>query len=792
MSIPTEPLGSIPRPADLLAANRGAQELRDTKQALENTNQELEQQREWFQVTLSSIGDAVITTDSLGAVTFLNPIAEAMTGWTSAEAVGLPLSNIFTIIDATTGTPVEHPVNQVLREGRIVRLRNHTSLVSRDGTIRTIEDSVAPIRDRTGALTGTVTVFHDVTAQRAAQVALNESDVRFRTIFNQAAVGIAVTDLTGRFIQINQKFADVFAYPIGDLQHRTLLELTHPLDRVTIRESLAHLVSADKTDIVFESRGIRKDGAVIYFLNTITVVKDGAGRAQHLIGIVEDITERKLAEEAQARLVAVITSSDDAIISMSLNAVVLSWNRGAEHMYGYTANEMIGNTTEALIPADRLDEEPAILDRIRQGERIEHFETLRKRKDGSVLDVSIAVSPIEDSRGRIVGASKITRDITQSKRIEAALRETDRRKDEFLATLAHELRNPLAPIRQAALISESDGATDAQRRWSHNVIGRQVHHMSLLLDDLLDISRITRGTLELRLDDTALADILEAAVETARPVIDAKKHTFTIDAPDDSVHFMADPLRLAQILSNLLNNAAKYTDSGGKIQLRVACDRQNIIFTVKDSGIGIPADALKNIFTMFSQVKSARDRSEGGLGIGLSLTRGLVDLHGGQIEARSAGPGYGSEFVVRLPRRDSRIVAAMKPPSVDQEQVASRRVLIADDNQDAAETLALLLQIEGHKVHVVHDGLAAVSAFADFNPEVALLDIGMPELSGYEVARRVRKNLQGQAVTLIALTGWGQDRDKEQALAAGFNHHFTKPVEPAQINEILRSLSRRP
>jgi two-component system, chemotaxis family, CheB/CheR fusion protein len=487
----------------------------------------------------------------------------------------------------------------------------------------------------------------------------------------------------------------------------------------------------------------------------------------------------------------VIASSDDAIISMTLDAVVLSWNRGAQYMYGYTADEVIGSTTQALIPSDRLGEETAILDRIRRGERIDHFETVRKRKDGSFFDVSIAVSPIEDSRGRIIGASKITRDITQSKRTEAALRETDRRKDEFLATLAHELRNPLAPIRQAALISESDTATDAQRRWSHNVISRQVHHMSLLLNDLLDISRITRGTLELRLEDTDVADILQAAVETARPVIDAKRHTLTIEAPDDAVQFKADPLRLAQILTNLLTNAAKYTDPGGKIQLRVECDQQNVVFVVKDSGIGIPAEALKNIFKMFSQVKSGTDRSEGGLGIGLSLTKGLVDLHGGRIEARSAGPGHGCEFIVRLPRREARILPGAVAKTDSQYLSAGRRVLIADDNQDAAETLGMLLEIEGHQVRVVHDGRSAVAAFTEFEPEVALLDIGMPQLNGYEVARYVRENLQVRTVTLIALTGWGQDRDKERALDAGFNHHFTKPVEPGQISAILRSLTGR-
>ncbi len=771
---------------------RAEQELRDAKAALERKNQELVQQREWYEVTLSSIGDAVITTDAQAAVNFMNPIAEAMTGWTMAEAAGVPLSKVFSLIDERTREPVEPPIAEVLREGRVVGLNHRTSLIGRNGAVTPIEDSAAPIKDRSGALSGVVMVFRDVTARRNAAAALNASEVRLRTIFNQAAVAIAITDLTGRFTQVNQKFADVFGYSIIELQQHTFEDLMHPADLPSAKESLVELVATEGPGLSLEKRCLRSDGIVIWTLSTIMLVADQAGRPQHLVGIVEDITERKRAEEAQSRLVAVIASSDDAIISMTLDAVVLSWNRGAQYMYGYTADEVIGSTTQALIPPDRSSEESGILDRIRKGERIEHFETKRRRKDGTIFDVSIAVSPIEDSRGRIIGASKITRDITQSKRTEAALRETDRRKDEFLATLAHELRNPLAPIRQAALISGSDTATDAQRRWSHKVISRQVHHMSLLLDDLLDISRITRGMLELRLEDTELADILEAAVETARPIIDAKRHAFTIAAPDESVQFKADPLRLAQILSNLLTNAAKYTDPGGRIQLRVECDQQNMVFAVNDSGIGIPAEALKSIFTMFSQVKSGTDRSEGGLGIGLALTKGLVELHGGRIEAHSAGPGQGCEFTVRLPRREAHMVPGAVPKTDQRVQGASRRVLIADDNQDAAETLGMLLEIEGHRVRVVHDGRSAIAAFAEFEPEVALLDIGMPQLNGYEVARHVREKLKARTVTLIALTGWGQERDKELALAAGFNHHFTKPVEPAQISEILRSLTGTP
>jgi PAS domain S-box-containing protein len=772
----------------LRARNRAEQELRDAKQSLEHKNRELAQQREWFQVTLSSIGDAVITTDARGCVTFLNSIAEKLTGWASAEATGQPLSAVFNIINEVTGEPVEHPVNKVLRHGCIVGLANHTALVNGRGVVTAIEDSAAPIRDSSGNVIGAVMVFHDVTARRLAESALNESELRFRTIFNQAAVGIAVTDLDGKFLQVNQKFADVFGYTAAELQRLTFLQLTHPDDLAAAQETLDCLVTQRATDAVLEKRCLRKDGAVIWSLSTITIIKEVSGRPRCLIGIVEDITNRKLAEEAQARLVAVIASSDDSIISMTLEGVVLSWNRGAELMYGYAAGEMIGHTTAVLIPENRLDEEPAILRRIRAGERIEHFETVRRRKDGGLLDVSIAVSPIEDSRGNIIGASKITRDITESKRSEAALRETDRRKDEFLATLAHELRNPLAPIRQAALISRAEGASEAQKRWSHDVISRQVHHMSLLLDDLLDVSRITRGTLELRLEMADLRDIVDAAVEAARPSIDAKRHGLCAQLPDQPVQILVDPLRMAQILSNLLTNAAKYTDPGGQIELRAHCSDEQMTVIVTDSGIGIPANAIKSVFEMFSQVKSAQDRSEGGLGIGLALAKGLVELHGGTIEAHSGGIGRGSEFIMNLPRRALDIKSTSVPDRGRHAPAATRRILVADDNRDAAESLAMLLQIDGHELRVEYDGPGAIAAFAEFAPQVALLDIGMPGFNGYEVARKVRQREAGNSVVLIALTGWGQERDKDMALAAGFNHHFTKPIDPERIHEILRGL----
>ncbi|MEO8754992.1 MAG: ATP-binding protein, partial [Casimicrobiaceae bacterium] len=378
------------------------------------------------------------------------------------------------------------------------------------------------------------------------------------------------------------------------------------------------------------------------------------------------------------------------------------------------------------------------------------------------------------------------REIEERQRAEAALYEMDRRKDEFLATLAHELRNPLAPIRHAAIISAAADATEAQKRWSHEVINRQARHMSLLLDDLLDISRITRGTLELRTERVELASIVDAAVETARPAIDGKRHNLTVDLPPDPVFFAADPLRLAQVLTNLLTNAAKYSDPGGQIRLRAAGDADSVVIEVADSGIGIHEDSLTDVFEMFSQVKSNKDRSEGGLGIGLALTKGLVELHGGTIVARSAGVGLGSEFTIQLPRGTTQSESEPRNGGSGAPAV-QRRILIADDNHDAAESLAILLRMEGHEVTVVNDGRAALSAFHQSQPRVVLLDIGMPQLNGYEVAAQLRQQASGQRVTLIAITGWGQESDKARALAAGFDHHFTKPIEPSRLIDLLRS-----
>jgi signal transduction histidine kinase len=401
-------------------------------------------------------------------------------------------------------------------------------------------------------------------------------------------------------------------------------------------------------------------------------------------------------------------------------------------------------------------------------------------------ELAATKAALERKSQELVHALAVQSDIEAELHQQRDWRDADRRKDEFLATLAHELRNPLAPIRQAALISKAPGATDAQKRWSHDVIDRQVQHMSLLLDDLLDISRVTRGTLALRMQPTELSSIIDTAVETARPTIDAKRHVLSVEVPAEPIQFTADPLRVAQVLSNLLTNAAKYTDPDGQIRLIARCEGDSVVIRVKDSGIGISAAALPRVFNMFSQVHSTTDRSEGGLGIGLALAQGLIELHGGAIEANSEGLGCGSEFTVRLPRRTAQTLEITPDEPAAVASTSRHRILIADDNRDSAETLAALLRMEGHEVTSVHDGPVALSAFSDIKPDVALLDIGMPGLTGYEVARKMRQFSSGASLTLIAITGWGQDIDKERAYAAGFDHHLTKPVDPHRLAELLR------
>jgi signal transduction histidine kinase/CheY-like chemotaxis protein len=393
--------------------------------------------------------------------------------------------------------------------------------------------------------------------------------------------------------------------------------------------------------------------------------------------------------------------------------------------------------------------------------------------------------PAVDGTKPLVGGMAI--DITERQRAEQALEEADRRKDEFLATLAHELRNPLAPIRNSLEIFKRAGDDRELLEQVRETIERQIAHMVRLVDDLIDVSRITRGTLELRRERLSLNEVLRQAAEACAPLREREKQTVELGLAESPLYVLADSVRLTQVFSNLLHNASKYTPSGGSI--RIAAERIDgeAQVSVTDSGIGIPADQLEKIFEMFWQVDKSLEQSRGGLGIGLTLVKRLVELHDGTVRAHSAGLGHGSQFVVRLPLVDAP-QADEAPATLPTEAAAPLKILIADDNQDSARTLAILLRHAGHRIELAHDGAQAVAAAAEFQPDVALLDIGMPKLNGFDVCRRIRSEPWGKFMRIAALTGWGQEEDRRKSKEAGFDYHLVKPVEHAALLAILHEM----
>jgi signal transduction histidine kinase len=372
-----------------------------------------------------------------------------------------------------------------------------------------------------------------------------------------------------------------------------------------------------------------------------------------------------------------------------------------------------------------------------------------------------------------------------------ALQEADRRKDEFLAILAHELRNPLAPIRTAVQLLRLKELDSQQQSRARDVIERQVEHLVTLIDDLLDVSRITRGMITLQREPVLVGAIVARAVETTRPVIDANHHELTLELPDELITIDGDKTRLVQMLANLLHNAAKFTDPGGRIHLTVARDAGQAVISVSDTGIGIPGELIPKVFELFTQVHSKADRAQGGLGIGLALVRRLAEMHGGTVTAHSEGPGRGTEFTVRIPALATQKVGGSPINAPGPIVIGEpRRILVADDNRDAAESLELQLQLAGHDVRIVHDGVQALAVANDFKPHIVLLDLGMPKMDGYETARTIRRHSWGKSVALIALTGWGQPQDRERTAEAGFDLHLVKPVHEAQLFEALGSVGR--
>ena len=482
---------------------------------------------------------------------------------------------------------------------------------------------------------------------------------------------------------------------------------------------------------------------------------------------------------------------DQAIMTMDTEGVITSWNAGACDVLGYRDSEAIGQPYEFLFTAEDVVANVPRRGLARAGRPGRgDDERWYVRKDGSRFWGSSSVLPLLDEEGQLKGFTKVIRDITERKQAEEALKEADRRKDEFLAMLAHELRNPLSAIHNSSQLALRPGLSPERLDWTKGVIVHQVRHLSRLVDDLLDVSRITRGKIRLRPERVDLAAILSRAIETTRAAIEERHHTLNVAIEPGSFEIEGDPTRLEQVFVNLLTNAIKYTEPGGRIDVVARFTGSEYVTTIRDNGVGIDREMLPRVFDLFSQVDQSLDRSQGGLGIGLTIVRKLVELHGGRIDAVSPGRDQGTEFTIRLPipKAKPEVVPAPIAPGKDLPPRPGSNVLVVDDNLDTASALAELLQLSGYRVRSAHDGIEALTAARAYRPEVVLLDIGLPGLDGYQVAEHLRRDEMLKEVFIVAITGYGEEQAMRRTREAGFNHHLVKPVD---YDTLLALLARR-
>ncbi|HEX7043646.1 MAG TPA: PAS domain S-box protein [Burkholderiales bacterium] len=764
----------------------------------------------------------------------------------------------------------------------------------------------------------------DTNARPRLLYVIDRTHIYADAIVESAIDAIVGRDVDGIIRSWNPAAARLYGYSAGEAIGRAMDFLVPAEQRREEEQLLLRLRAGESIDF-FDTLRLAKDGRALTVSLRLSPIRNEHGQLVGVSEVARDISGWREAERAQAYLAAIVDFADDAIISKSLEGAIQSWNRGAERIFGYSAAEAIGRPIALLIPPELQHEEPQILARLRAGERVDHYETERVAKDGRRIPVSLTVSPIRDRAGRIIGASKIARDISERKRAEAfrraktaelqtiieavpaavliaedrecrsvranraghlllqalaggvrpapgpdvlgevrsierrvapagelgslrraaageavqdweerahfpdgtlryylgnavplhneagapqgavaaliditarvqaeeALRQADRRKDEFLAMLAHELRNPLAPIRSGLDLLERSFDDPVRHNWALQVIDRQLTQLTRIVEDLLDLARIIGGHVVLKREPVALGALVSRAIETARPLVSSRRHLLRIDLPLAEVRVHVDAARVVQALSNLLTNAAKFTGEGGTITVTADVDPDRVTVRVADNGRGIEPEMLPRMFDMFVQGRQDYARPEGGLGIGLAVVRRIAELHGGGVEAHSAGSGRGAEFCLTLPLagpgEGRRASAPVEAPA----RMPPRRVLIVDDNRDAADMLAETLRLHGHEVASHYDGEGVLQRALGFRPDVVILDLGLPGRSGFDVARELRAHPTLGRLPLIALTGYSQASDMEQSRAAGLDFHLAKPVDTHVLLKLIANPPRR-
>jgi PAS domain S-box-containing protein len=745
-----------------------------------------------FRVFIETVRDyALLMLDPTGRVVSWNPGAEAIKGYRAEEIIGRHFSVFYPFEAIERGVPAD----ELVAADRDGRFEDEGWRVRKDGTHFWANVVITALRAPDGTLTGYAKVTRDLTERRRHEESLRHSELRFRTLVEGVRdYAIYMLDPDGNVATWNAGAQQIHGYDARDVIGTHFSRFLVPDGGQGARAGRELAVAAQEGRFQEEGWRMRKDGKRFLANVVIHTIRDEHGNLLGFSKITRDLTERVRQEarlrESEDRFRLLVESVVDyAIVTLDEEGMITSWNNGAERINRYQSAQIVGRHFSRLYPPEdiRANKPWRQLATARECGRV-NDESWRIRSDGTQYWANNVIAAMPESESRRRTYYMVTQDLSQRRHAET-LADTAQRMHEFIAMLAHELRNPLAPIRNAVALMARREVKDPLVETMRQTIDRQSQNLTRIVDELLDVNRVARGQFTIERETIDLRDVLARAVETSRPLIDAHTHSLHVSIADEPIDCFGDPMRLTQVVVNILNNAAKYTPDGGDIWLSAVRRGSNVELRVRDNGRGIARDMIDRVFDLFVQVDPNAGSALGGLGVGLALVRRIVELHGGSVQATSDGLGKGSEFMVRLPLvpRPSE-EPADAAPSLQALPPRPLRVLVIDDNVDAANSLCLLLQAMGHTVRAVYDGPAGIAMAPEFAPEVIMLDIGMPVMSGYDVARALRASSALYAI--VAVTGWGHEAAKRQSREAGFHHHLVKPVGEAQLAEVLGSITR--